>query len=181
MYINLYVHYPLLIVGVLVGFYSFILYFLRFERNTNEENLVTGNEGSVMNYCLSFLTAYLIFKFGSLLLLYVSMVVLVLSPTETSYVILPFWAAVCGAILARPALLRAKDAGKRNAFALLGLIPVANLALFLAPPVRSAARPPYVPENRFLRIAIGLGALALIVLVNEIVALALVSLHQALS
>lgn len=181
MYINPYVYNLLIIVGVVFGFYSFILYFLRFDRDAYEENLVTRNGGSVMNYCLSFLNAYLIFKFGSLLLLYVSMVVLVLSPTETSYVILPLWAAFCGAILAHSAFLRAKDAGKGKAFALLGLIPVANLALFLAPPVRSADRPPYVPENRCLRIAIGLGALVLIVLVNEIVALALVSLHQALS
>ncbi len=70
--------------------------------------------------------------------------------------------ALCGALFNRAAIYRARDAGRSRGFALLAIIPFANLWLMFASPKVASERPPYVPAATALRFVIGFAAFAAI-------------------
>lgn len=149
-----------------VGFLLYMGFRLATRSGPTIEEPIVSNNGSVMMYAVQFFLGWVALVLGILLLrqvgvrLYDGQV-----PASLSYVVAALFFAF-GIYLAHIALLRAKDAGRTQAFAFMAVVPIVNLAMFFAAPAQSETRPPYRPNDGFVRFGIGITCFVLFGLVN---------------
>lgn len=151
----------LIYLAIVIGFFAHALY----ENTTKTVPLarepVTTNNGSIMMYVV-WLAAIAVGTTAAILGL-IWVMVRQGSITETQYL----WTiasiyALAGALYNRAAIYRARDAGRSRGFALLAIVPIANLWVLFASPKAASERPGYTPAATPLRILVGLAAFVVI-------------------
>lgn len=145
------------ILGIYLGFACHAFYEKYGKSTPLEEEVITDNNGSVMIYSLRIFGACSLMFILSIFMFY-GIVSGSILENSISVVTLLFF-GLGGALFHQAAIARAKDAGKSRGFALLAVVPLANLALFVTKPKESPTRPPYNPENGAMRLVVGLAAL----------------------
>lgn len=160
---------PALFAALYAGYIVSVFWTMVKERDTKAPYPVISNNGSIMTYSLRFSLLSIILTVGS-----VALAVLALRwpggiVPDWFFLSYPALFSLGGIALAQIAMLRANDAGKSRAFAFLGLIPIANLFLWLANPVQSPSRPAYTPVNKPIRFVIGFVAVLSIAVINTMI------------
>ncbi|MEE4012663.1 hypothetical protein V1T76_11405 [Roseibium sp. FZY0029] len=158
--------------AIIAGFLAVLAFDVFHDRQALANRPIKSNHGSIMMYVV-WQVAIAVFLSETLLgLLYAAYRYL---PDAFSHR-LPWIAAtisfVAGGAYARVAVLRARDAGRGHAVALLGIIPIGNLFLIFLPPREAPERPRYTPSSRGARILVGVLAIAVLVSLGQINSLA---------
>ncbi|MFS8183200.1 hypothetical protein ACMG4P_16800 [Pseudovibrio denitrificans] len=149
----------------ILGFFAHATYENSTKIGPLHKERITSNIGSTMMYIV-WLAAIII---GLMLTIYglIQLTAHTGAMSNTQY----FWVtglifALFGALSNRAAVYRARDAGRSRLFALLAIIPIANLWLVFASPKVASERPPYTPAAAPLRIFIGIAAFVMILAAN---------------
>ncbi|WP_128292649.1 hypothetical protein [Afifella aestuarii] len=150
-----------LLTSLVIGFLVFIAYDTVKKTGPLDEEPITSNKGSIMIYMIWQAGISLVLTFGATLLTIEIYGIFDGNPPEAAFWSVPAMFALAGVAYAYAALLRAKDAGRTRGFALLGIVPIANLWLIFASPKKAPERPAYVPAWRIVRIAIALVAVVI--------------------
>jgi len=146
-------------ISILVGFLVFLLADRLKSREPLASQVVASNQGSIMMYIVWQAAIAIALSVG------LALYFLILFRLEADPVPLAGASGVvaisllAGLAFGFAAKLRALDAGRNRAFALLGIIPVGNLVLMFLSPKQDPARPPYWPSAKPVRILIGLAAI----------------------
>lgn len=158
--------------AIIAGFLAVLAFDVFHDRQALANRPIKSNNGSIMMYVVWQVTIAVLLSATLLGLLYAAYRYL---PDSYSHR-LPWIAAticfVAGGAYARVAVLRARDAGRGHAVALLGIIPIGNLFLIFLPPRDAPERPRYSPSSKVARILVGVLAVAVFMSLGQINSLA---------
>lgn len=158
--------------AIIAGFLAVLAFDVVHDRQPLANRPINSNHGSIMMYVVWQAAIAVLLSATLLGLLFAAYRYL---PDGFSG-LLPWISAaisfVAGGAYARVAVLRARDAGRGHAVALLGFIPIGNLFLIFLPPREAPERPRYTPSSKVARILVGVLAVAVFMSLGQINSLA---------